>query len=134
MSLTITGQLLGGDALKARWQSALTNRSAAFQPVMDEWAAEVKDEFDGLPYPPQRPNQKYMRTFALQKGYFRRGSRSKNYARIVLGNNAPRRRYAIGRESQATIHKGRWYVFQDVIDEHRPDLHRRLLEAMKAAL
>lgn len=78
-------------------------------------------------YPPKRPGQKYVRRFQMRRnwnllranddGYMIRNRARRNgkgYVQWVVGD-------AFGNK-QAKIHRGRWYVFRDKMEEVIEDL------------
>ena len=80
------------------------------------------------PYPPELPNQRYIRTGAMQAGY--------DYERsgdnlVLFVNDVPDRRYVIDEEWQAEIHQGRHKTMQERVRETFPlfaeELEQRIL-------
>lgn len=39
----------------------------------------------------------------------------------VMGPNMPYARWVIGRDTQAALHAGRWWIFEDEIEKHLPE-------------
>jgi len=60
----------------------------------------------------------YRRTGTLGRRITETVRKEQNGVEGELGMNTPYARYVIGREDQAPVHQGRWWVFEDVIDEH----------------
>lgn len=80
-------------------------------------------------YPPPRPGQRYKRTFRFKRSWrltrhrddgwmirndARAGKRRRRYGKYVVGD-------AVGR-GQAWMHKGRWFVMRDKVEEALSDL------------
>ena len=66
--------------------------------------------------PPQRPGQKYVRTFNMMRNYKIGRTDAGNY---FFRADAPYSRYVLGDArglGQAWMHKGRWFKMRDVIE------------------
>ena len=73
-------------------------------------------------YPAKRPNQKYKRTFQLRRGWRTRQVRTGEHEIRNVMSYAP---YVVG-QKQAWMHKDRWWVAKDVVEEETPTLVRDL--------
>lgn len=60
----------------------------------------------------------YRRTGTLGRRITERVERTLVGVEGELGMNTPYARYVIGRDDQARVHRGRWWVFEDVVDEN----------------
>jgi len=101
--------------------------------TLGEWAQDIRHELKSMPYPPKRPNQKYIRTGRLANSWnvkkdkpgqvsiqnSARGDRGQFYGPYVVGD-------ADGADSQAWMHEGRWWLAADVIGDFMGDLTRRM--------
>ncbi len=71
------------------------------------------------PYPPERPGQRYKRTGALGRGW----GVTFNPASVTIHNRMGSSGYVVGDGRggrQAWMHKGRWWLFRDVVTAARP--------------
>jgi len=92
--------------------------------------------FEAQRYPPELPNQKYIRTFKLFEGW-RRASMGPLKMRIF--NPVPYGIYVQGRDTpfrsepatQAEIHQGRWPVLFKVAEKHLDALIHKLVRDVK---
>jgi len=91
-----------------------------------DWAMEsVVRQLVAKPPPPKRPGQRYRRTGRLQARWHARA----NGRGVEIYNEQPYAGYVVGdakRQRQAWMHKGRWYLFADVVKGARPALRQRM--------
>ena len=99
-----------------------------------DWAQlHVMRHLSVKPYPPERPGQRYKRTGNLKRSW-EAGVRgnvvyTKNampYAGYVVGDSAGQR--------QAWMHRGRWYVMRDMVEEKTPELKRMMVQMLTRQL
>jgi len=87
-------------------------------PILYRYVSELAEERRGRPYPPPLPNQKYVRTYAMQQGYgWEQGGKNRAY----YTQSVERRRYVVDREYQAAIHQGRHETMQEDIEDTLED-------------
>jgi hypothetical protein len=82
------------------------------------------------PYPPELPNQKYVRTGLLAASF---KEQRVQLAKYMLENTAPGRGWAIAKP-QAQIHKGRWWTMMELVERDMGDLIDGLGEAYVKAI
>lgn len=103
---------------------------------MYRWAQDTRAALKSTPYPPKRPNQRYIRTgrFASSWRVDKTGDsryQINNYAAAPGGG-----RYAgyvagdgLG-QNQAWMHQGRWWIARDVIEGRMDNLRTRMIQRM----
>lgn len=108
-------------------------------PVVGRWSQETRGKLKSTPYPPKRPGQRYIRTGRLANSWRSRkkkdsqyvienmaaGPRGKLYATYVVGGPLGN---AVREFAQAWMHKGRWWMAKDVIDEELPRLRTAMIQ------
>ena len=79
-------------------------------------------------YPPELPNQRYRRTYALRGSWRKRraGPTTMHIESMNVGY-AP---YVMGDGRQARIHQGRWNTDEQIARQYEPILQRRLIVAI----
>ena len=122
-------ELKGFSKTTLRWQKTLAQRAAIAQEELNKFGEMAVQKLAAETYPAQLPNQKYVRTFLLRNRFQWKARPLQKAGRILLSNTAPRRRFAIGKKSQARIHQGRWWTMQDKVTSYTSALHRALLAA-----
>lgn len=119
-----------------RVANALRTKAAALpkttQDATYKWAQGVRATLRSKAYPPERPKQRYKRTYKLQKSWrsTRVGSTS-----VEIANSQPYAKYPVGDargQSQAWMHKGRWWLAKAAVEEHTPTLRQALIDALGA--
>lgn len=121
---------------RARELGKHTQIPKAADKVLGDFVKDLAKGLTARPYPPPRPNQRYVRTgrlgrswasgrVAQNKHYIDNTARAdgRYYASRVLGNS-------LGKE-QAWMHAGRWYVFRSLLDNKIPQLSKDLAQAVK---
>lgn len=106
--------------------------------VIWQWALDTRQVLKQTPYPPKRPNQRYVRTGRLANSWrvVKQGTaqyqitnsaqaKGRLYAGYVVGppDGPPGRR-------QAWMHKGRWWIAQDIVVQETPKLTKALTEEL----
>ena len=125
-NLTIIGQ----NAIENRLRTAAATLPRATVNTTYDWAQlHVMRHLSVKPYPPMRPGQRYKRTGDLGRGWTA-GVRGKV---VYIENAMPYAGYVVGNakgQRQAWMHRGRWWVMRDMIDEKRPELKRMMLQML----
>jgi hypothetical protein len=103
-------------------------------PIVGKWTEKTRGALASKPPPPELPNQKYQRTGRISGWETKRlapgAYEFANTARVngrwygiyVLGNAEGDRRDARKHNRQAWMHKGRWYLAYDIIEEATNEL------------
>jgi hypothetical protein len=103
-------------------------------PVVYDWAQYTRFRLKGTPYPPKRPRQTYVRTGQLANRW---KIERHGFSRVSIMNEAVGRRgqryttYVVGDSQgggQAWMHRGRWWLARDVIEEQAPGLRTAMLQ------
>lgn len=94
-------------------------------------------------YPPERPGQRYKRTYRLQKGWFSSTTRERDsggrfatgdtMTMLTLSNPTPYGKWVQARSTQAWMHKGRWQTAEDVVEDNEARVRGELETAMQRA-
>ena len=99
--------------------------------VTRQWALNTRQVLKQTPYPPKRPNQRYVRTGRLANSWkvVKQGT-----AQYQITNSAANRGrlyagYVVGL-NQAWMHKGRWWIARDIVAQEIPNLTRALTEEL----
>lgn len=114
----------------------LSDMAAFFDKPLGDWANKVKGEkLQGMShYPPELPNQVYVRTGDLGEGFgvdryaasaYRFGN-SVDYAPAVIGDSYGR--------GQDAVHAGRWWTLYDVLSRELPTAVEALQEYLNQKL
>jgi hypothetical protein len=85
------------------------------------------------PYPPERPGQRYKRTGRLGRSW-KVSTRGQS---VIIENTAPYSGYVVGDgagQRQAWMHRGRWWLMRDMVDEKRPELKRMMVQMLTRQL
>ncbi len=80
-------------------------------------------------YPPELPNQKYIRTYALQSGWAEAEpvfTPMSSGFEAMLTNPTDYGPYVQDKDWQASIHQGRWQTTEDVVKRHASDMQANL--------
>lgn len=134
--ITITSTVTGlSDATLKFWVMPIFIKRGTDK-VLGNFVSTVARENRSQKYPPELPNQRYVRT-----GRFGRGWTSGRIAqnRHYIDNTASARgrlyaRYVVGNSEgggQARIHQGRWRVFRKDLDARLPKLVKELDDEIK---
>jgi hypothetical protein len=123
----------GANAVANRLRTAAARAGPEVQEASYRWAQETRGALKSTPYPAKRP-QRYVRTGRLASSWAvdRRGrgdvviSNSRDYARYVVGDHKG--------DSQAWMHRGRWWTARSVIDAERPKLRAAIIEQVNRLL
>lgn len=100
-------------------RTGLQNLSAEIPRIGREqiWLAMGRIKTRMQTYPPERPNQRYIRTYTLQAGWTIEASGSIGYR---IRNQVGYTEYVVGSAygtGQAPVHVGRWQILRDVVEE-----------------
>lgn len=83
-------------------------------------------------YPPRLPNQKYIRTYKLKRGW---RSEKVTPTRGVVGNRGvPYAQYVQDSKRQAAIHAGRWNTEQDIAAQSEKRVNKIFNDIVKKAV
>ena len=74
-------------------------------------------------YPAKRPGQTYVRTGRLANSW---KAEKRANAQWTIRNSAKYSGWVVGRETQAWMHKNRWWIFEDEMEKTTPDLTKAL--------
>lgn len=85
---------------------------------VEEFVKSERRWFKARPYPPKRPNQKYVRTGELANRW---KAEKRGASRWQLVNRRSGVVFVVG-DKQAKIHKNRWYIAADEALKHMPQL------------
>lgn len=99
-----TVTIRGADELRAKLQAAGKAIPPTFGAAMKDATALLRKE--ARVYPPKLPNQKYVRTFRLRRGW--KVTRAEAEGGEIANVDVPYNIYVQGAKTQATIHRGRW--------------------------
>lgn len=108
------GPIQGLDDLRRR-MDALTSMRGLEDELEDEGDAVVKAAQD---YPPERPGQRYARSYLLRNSWRRADARRQGDSITVDVTNAAPHGPSVMGDEQASVHKGRWKKLR-VIGEGR---------------
>lgn len=82
-------------------------------------------------YPPRRPSSSYVRTGRLQSQWQHTIETGANdITGRVFNVKTPYGKWVMGAETQARVHKGRWYTTADIVREQQPKINRFFEAAM----
>ena len=126
--------ITGNDELLARLRSASAKAPGVMDEISYRWAQNVRAKLKSTPYPPKRPGQRYVRTGRLANSW--RAER-KGKGRAVIINSAGYSGYVVGDgagQRQAWMHRGRWWLMRDMVDEKRPELKRMMVQMLTRQL
>lgn len=124
----------GNDEIVAQLRAAASKSPRQMDDALYRWAQGVRGKLKSTPYPPKRPNQRYVRTGRLASSW--RAERLGN-GRVLIANSAPYSGYVVGggaRNRQAWMHSGRWWRGQDVIIENLPELGHNIVKELDKLL
>ena len=128
--LTITGQ----DAVTHSLREAAAVLPRQVVNTTYDWAQlHVMRYLSVRPYPPERPGQRYKRTGRLGRSW----KVSTRGQLVVIENTAPYSGYVVGDgagQRQAWMHRGRWWLMRDMVDEKRPELKRMMVQMLTRQL
>lgn len=133
-------------SMEIRGQSRVSNNlrtliaaeAKEFDPIVGRWAKDTRSALKSEPYPPMRPNQKYVRTGQLANRW---ATKKRGPSRWAIVNNATGKRgqqyptYVVGDATgggQAWMHRGRWWKARVKIEDRMPMLKQELLDHIKA--
>ena len=130
----------GAKAVANRFRTTAAQVPKDTQEVTYRWGQSVRTALKATPYPPKRPQQRYVRTGRLANSWHAkrqgatgvviansaRGRRGRLYARYVVGDDKGKR--------QAWMHRGRWPVARLTIDQMRPQLTRQMQQMIDRRL
>lgn len=125
---TVTVQ--GADALSARLQAAGKAIKPVFTEAMREATALLRKE--ARVYPPKLPNQKYVRTFRLRRGW--KVTRAEAEGGEVANVDVPYNIYVQDAKTQATIHRGRWSTDESLATANQTKIVEIFNKAVDKAL
>ena len=91
--------------------------------VVDEWVKRQRDRLQQKPYPPERPGQRYVRTFQLRDSW--RQERQAE-SRWLITDLMSYSSYVVQRGEQAWMHEGRWWTAEETIEDDFPNLNMAL--------
>ena len=128
--LTITGQDTVTHALR---EAAAVLPRQVVNTTYDWAQLHVMRHLSIRPYPPERPGQRYRRTGNLKRSW-EAGVRGNV---VYIKNAMPYSGYVVGDgagQRQAWMHRGRWYVMHDMVEEKKPELKRMMVQMLTRQL
>ena len=95
---------------------------------LGRWADDERDMLERTPYPPERSGQRYIRTGRLGKSY--RVQKPRKMVRVITNRASTAKSgfyggYVISQQ-QARVHRGRWYIMGDLIEDDLPKLYEKI--------
>ena len=119
-----------GDVELQRKFSALERlQQRRIDPIAAKFTERVERRLSSTAYPPERPNQQYIRTGIFGKswswsklapGRYQIENAAQQHGRYypiyVVGNSEGDRRNAVKHNRQAWMHRGRWWVAFDIVE------------------
>lgn len=131
--MSVTVQLQGDERLMQQFRQAP-------QIVSDEATRAVEGELKRVKtalslYPAERPNQRYERTYALERGWLNAQPRWRISVRnfvVELTNRVPYVKWVQG-DDQAPVHRSRWTKATVIMLEQRDSIRNALRRAADAA-
>lgn len=117
-------RLSGDRLLDARL--AQLERSDIYRRPMQDVMQMLRE--DAQSYPPELPNQRYIRTFTLRRGWFARAIDQGDTLLGEVGNNVRYGPQVMDRFDQKPIHQGRWQTTRDILTENT----RRIVDTFAA--
>lgn len=122
------------DAVSQQLRAAATVSERRLVNATYDWAqSRVVRKLVVKPYPPKRPNQRYVRTFRMQARW--KADPAQGGARIY--NEQPYAGHVVGDgegRGQAYMHVGRWWLARSEIEAERPKLRDALVREMDRQL
>lgn len=133
--MSIELEFKGYDRVRNALRYLAAQQPKLTDPVIEDWAEDMRDILKNTPYPSPRPGQRYVRTFQLRDSWAAKRikpgewqivneARGKGgqYAWRVVGN-------AKG-QGQSWMHKGRWWVAVEIVSNYTPELTEQLTKAL----
>lgn len=107
----------------------LTNLQKLASPLRDNGEMVVQEM---SLYPPQRPNQSYVRTLMLGRTW-KAGpvQRVLDGLQIIVGNGMPYVKWVQASLTQAWMHRGRWQTEIEVLERLADKMNRNILRAVE---
>lgn len=135
---SLSGELRGYQRVSNKLRRLATDLDRELDPVVYRWGQQTRAKLKARPYPPPRPRQRYRRTGRLANSWAAERV-GPSRVRILNRAQAPRGRgpyptYVVGdfrRQGQAWMHRGRWWLARDVIEEEVPALRRAVVSDIK---
>lgn len=123
----------GDQAVRNELRAAAASLPRRVTNATYDWAmSRVMSQMAVKGYPPQRPGQRYRRTGNLGRNWYARPVDRG----VVIGNRMDYAGYVVGDargQGQAWMHRGRWYLMRQVIDEQRPRLRAGISDEVSRA-
>ena len=88
-----------------------------------DFAKEQRRKLKAKPYPAKRPNQKYIRTGRLANSW---RAEKRAAAQWTISNSASYAFWVVSRKGQAKVHRNRWWIFEDEMEQATPKLTKNL--------
>lgn len=126
----ITIKVNGYDRVANNMRRLATELDRELDKDVRAWAQDTRGDLKSEPYPPKRPNQRYVRTGRLANSW---GVRKAGPSRYEIHNSAQYAHYVVGTHlgntpdaGQAWMHVGRWWLARDIVQARAPELTRRI--------
>lgn len=122
-------------------QALIERVRAGIQDGLPEARSKAADiAFSAVPgYPPELPNQQYIRTFDLGESITNGpggvgGSLISLGAQTILSVGVPYAQWVVNEPTQAAIHQGRWWTIQKIVKQITPDVVMAYIETIRALI
>lgn len=131
-------ELIGYQRVRNKLRRLASDLDKDLDPIVYQWGQQTRMRLRQRRYPPPRPRQRYRRTGRLANSWaVERIAASQirilNRAQAP-GGRGPYPTYVVGdfrRQGQAWMHRGRWWLARDVIEEEIPTLRRSIVSEIR---
>ena len=123
-------QLRGVNRVRNQLRRLAANSPRIVDNELGKWARMVRGILKATRYPPPPPRSKYIRTGRLANSWSAGRERMGVWS---IRNSASYSGYVVGDakgNGQAYMHKGRWWIGRNIIEDHVPELRRSIVEAL----
>ena len=123
-----------GDKELIRKLGVLAAGQVYVNPIRESLTDDIRPE--AQIYPPERPNQRYVRTYRLQKGWERPPTVRVSGGDVTgsLANRVPYGPWVQGWDTQAWMHRNRWSTNQGILRKLKGRVVARIQRAIDKAL
>lgn len=122
-----------------RWLAALSDAPAILREEVEEGAERGLEHLrrDGAHYPSPRPGQRYQRTYELRRGWLEARPRARwsegEGISLSLDNPVPWAKWVQGTDTQAWMHKRRWWTVDEIMARNEAAVRGELETALQRA-
>lgn len=118
--MIIEKKVIGTNRVANKLRRLVVEKPEPGQVITRRWLKKLALTLRRKKYPPKRPNQRYTRTGRLRRRWRADGEKVMNTANYAG--------WVVGKKTQAWMHVGRWWTFEAVFEEKRPELVKELTE------